>query len=168
MSNIIPPTASGNVQLDPLDQNTNVNAYQYNFINLRKAEPSFGLPSELTYTVANSAYYFPVITAATTYADSRKFSNNSDSLVLFNDNIGIGTATPNKRLTVVGVISATGRLYADKLPYFLEDNTYAIHPVYGNNTATGDHSYIGSGLNNSTTDTQSIVIGGTHNQAISG
>ena len=127
-------TVGENVQLKSLsDPTINLNAYYQGFVNLQSVEPSLGLPSNNTFTSPNSTYYFPVVTVHPTYGSSRKFTNNGNLLTINKNNIGIGTATPNSKLTVVGDISARGRLYAEDRPYTMLFALSSIKPTKGDN-----------------------------------
>jgi hypothetical protein len=87
--------------------------------------------------------------------------------------IGINTDSPNKELTVIGDISASGRIYGifdgigDKSPYKFSDSVpTSIIPISGNNIiASGQYSNIGGGFRNTVSDNYSIIGGGICNTA---
>jgi hypothetical protein len=164
-------TVGENVQLKSLsDPTINLNAYYQGFVNLQSVEPSLGLPSNNTFTSPNSTYYFPVVTVHPTYGSSRKFTNNGNLLTINKNNIGVGTATPNSKLTVVGDISARGRLYAEDRPYTMLFALSSIKPTKGDNAIyTGIvtvplYSNIGGGDFNAIDDSlYSTIAGGLVN-----
>jgi hypothetical protein len=145
-----PVSLGGNFYLNPLNENTNCLAYQHNFINIKSAEPSLGIPNINTYAVSDTPYYFPIISINTTYIDSRKFSNFNDSLVYWNNKIGIGTNEPNQKLSVMGGISG---------------NTNII--IGDNNYSSSSSSSILGGSNNSVDNENSTIAGGTANSILS-
>jgi hypothetical protein len=167
------PTSVGdNFKLKELsDLSININAYYNGFINIDSVEPSLGLPSANTFTSPNSTYYFPVITSNPFYRNSRKFTNNGNLLVVSGNKIGIGTSSPNSKLTVVGDISArNGRLYADDLPYTMVFSNSSIKATQGNNTiydnlsGTPLYSNINGGcLNEINASMGSVIAGGESN-----
>jgi hypothetical protein len=159
-----PPSVASNFYLKTLNSDTNSIAYEDNFINIKSVEPSLGVPSVNTYADPTSAYYFPLIANADNYKDSRKMSNYSDTLVYFNDNIGIGTNNPNNRLTVFGTISGN-----DKIIIGNNNNSSADYSsILGgqNNTIelSGTNSGILAGYNNIVSSSESFIIGGHSNQ----
>ena len=171
-----PTSLFGNVYLNPLDSNTNKIAYCHNFLNLKSAEPSLGIPAENTYAEDNKKYHFPIIANATTYGASRKFSHKYDSLVYYNNNIGISNPKPNEKLTITGSLSATGKLIIGTE----HNNTTSTSSILGGNNNTvsseyssivggtsniveSNYSYIGSGFLNCVNGTNSLIIGGTQN-----
>jgi hypothetical protein len=149
------------------DPNINTNAYVNGFIDIHSVEPSLGLPSINTYTAPNNVYYFPVITIDSFYGNSRKFTNYSNTLTVRNNSIGIGTASPNEKLTIVGNISAKGRIYASEQPYTWYYPGSSIYPNVTNNHLEGStFSVIGGGANNQAYSSNSSVIdGGDTNNA---
>jgi len=162
------PTSVGeNFKLKNLtDPYINTNAYYNGFININSVEPSLGLPSSNTYTTPNSTYYFPVITNNDLYGNSRKFTNFNNTLILKNNNIGIGTSIPTEKLTVYGNISAThGRLYADDLPYTMVFAASSIKATQGNNNIIGTSlfSVINGGIFNTISGQYSVIGGGVSN-----
>jgi hypothetical protein len=129
-----PISVGENFKLKSLsDPTINLNAYYQGFVNIDSVEPSLGLPSNNTFTSPNSTYYFPVVTVHPTYGSSRKFTNNANLLTINKNNIGVGTATPNSKLTVVGDISARGRLYAEDRPYTMLFALSSIKATQGDN-----------------------------------
>ena len=171
-----PTSLFGNVYLNPLDSNTNKIAYCNNFLNLKSAEPSLGIPAENTYAENNKKYHFPIITNATTYGASRKFSNKDDSLVYYNNNIGISNPKPNEKLTITGSVSATDKLIigtehnnTTKSSSILGGNNNTVSSEYSSivggtsNIVESNYSYIGSGFLNCVNGTNSLIIGGTQN-----
>ena len=141
-----PPSVGNNFYLNPLDANTNCLAYNYNFINIKSVEPSFGIPTNNTFADGNVTYYVPLIANAPTYIQSRRLSNNDHGLTYFNNNIGLGTDTPNERLTVVGKISGTQNII-----------------VGPNNTSSGYYSSILGGQGNTISGYESVIASGSYN-----
>jgi hypothetical protein len=162
-----PPTVAGNFYLKHLDSNTNNIAYEDNFIDIKSVEPSLGIPSEKTYANPTTAYYFPLIANADNYKDARKMSNFNDTLVYFNNNIGVGTDTPNNRLTVFGDISGNNKIIVGN------NNTSSAYyaSILGgqNNTIelSGTNSGILAGYNNTVSSSDSFIIGG-HDNTVNG
>jgi hypothetical protein len=149
------------------DPNINTNAYVNGFIDIHSVEPSLGLPSINTYTVPNHVYYFPAITIDSFYRNSRKFTNYNNTLTLNNNSIGIGTASPNEKLTIVGNISAKGRIYASEQPYTWYYPGSSIYPNVTNNHLEGStFSVIGGGaVNVAYNSYDSVIAGGFGNNA---
>jgi hypothetical protein len=162
-----PPSVANNFYLNKLDSNTNNIAYSYNFIDIKSVEPSLGVPSISTYANPTSAYYFPIITNASTYGNSRKISNSNDTLVYFNNNIGIGTSRPNNRLTVAGTISANNNILIGSSN--TSSGLYASVIAGQNNkiSLSGINSSIGGGTYNAISGCNSFIGGGTHNKVLS-
>jgi hypothetical protein len=171
-----PISLFGNVYLNPLDENINRVAYQHNFLNLKSAEPSLGIPSTNTYADLNKKYYFPIAAIASTYGESRRFSNKNDSLVYYNDNIGISNSKPTEKLTITGSLSATGKLIIGtehsnitNTSSILGGNNNTVSGEYSSivggtsNVVESDYSYIGAGFLNCVNGINSFVIGGTQN-----
>jgi hypothetical protein len=97
-----PQTASGKTLTTPP---LSADAGRYLFLNLQNAEPNLSLPSKTTGNDFNKYFLLsePLLGA-------RSWSNN-DSISLSGNNLGLGTGTPNEKLTVVGNISATGTIF---------------------------------------------------------
>jgi hypothetical protein len=173
------PTSLGsNFYLNPLDEKINLLAYRYNFLNIKSAEPSLGIPVSSRYALQNQVYYFPIITNASTYIDSRRFSNSNNTLVYFNDNIGIGSQFPEEKLTVVGNISGTQNIVIGE-NNFSNSSSSSILAGAGNcvlseystigggqsNSICADssYSYIGAGFLNQINAPSGLISGGTQN-----
>jgi hypothetical protein len=171
-----PVSLGGNFYLNPLNENTNCLAYQNNFINIKSAEPSLGIPNINTYAISETPYYFPIIANASTYIDSRKFSNSNNTLVYFNDKIGIGTNEPNRKLSVMGGISGTTNIIigdsnnsfssyssvlggANNLVY----NSYSTIAGGTGNVILSSYSFIGGGFLNQINNSSGFITGGTQN-----
>jgi len=96
--------------------------------------------------------------------------------------VGIGTATPNTDLTVIGEISSTATVYASSIRgtfygdgsnitglnipaglYVAGSNVGAIQPLSGNNTASGYYSNVVGGQNNTASGDYSFIGGGNNN-----
>jgi hypothetical protein len=174
-----PPSVASNFYLKKLDSTTNNVAYNYNFIDIKSVEPSLGVPSVYTYANPICAYYFPLITNGVNYSDSRRMSNSNNTLVYFNNNIGIGTNIPNKKLTVSGTISGTNNIiignnnisnsaYSSILGGNINTiGSSACNSTIGsgsNNIINGCNSFIGSGTNNTILSAYGYIGGGFFNQ----
>lgn len=177
-----PISLGGNFYLRPLDENTNQLAYTYNFINIRDVEPSLGVPTGGTHAADDTLYYFPIITVASTYIDSRKYSNKNETLTYYNNNIGVGTATPNHKLSISGTLSASEKVtvglnhqnstqYSSILGGVLNtvSGEYASIVGGGNNQIeNSEYSYLGAGfLNQINCSANSSIVGGTQNAVLS-
>jgi hypothetical protein len=171
-----PPSVGENFYLYPLDTNINRFAYNFNFLNIKAAEPSLGIPNSNTYADANVTYYFPIIAIANSYKDSRRFSNSNSTLTYYNDNVGIRTSTPGYPLTVNGTISGTVNIIIglnNSASNFYSsvlggsgNNVYSGYSTIANglnNAVSGDRSFIGSGKNNSVNGTNSFIGNGVSN-----
>jgi hypothetical protein len=123
-----PPSLGNNVKLDPLEAAVNSTAYNSGFLNLKNAEPSFGIPPGYTITQPNTAYYFPVFAVASTYLDSRKFTGY-DNLVFVNNNLGYNIRYPIFNIDINGTFHALSA-YIENLSAEL------IVPANGNNVLT--------------------------------
>lgn len=176
-----PISLGGNFYLKPLDENTNKLAYSYNFINIREVEPSLGVPTGGTHAADDTLYYFPIITVASTYIDSRKYSNKNETLTYYNNNIGVGTSTPNHKLSIAGSLSASKKLvvglshqnsteYSSILGGSLNTASGEYSSIVGgtDNNIDGSYSYIGSGFLNQILSDNSVIVGGTQNTILSG
>jgi hypothetical protein len=89
-------------------------------------DPSGGLPSS---TSQPSRIQFSTTTQSTTAVTKRMTIDHAGDL-------GIGTETPNERLTVVGNISATGSIYANTLTVFDDLNVNGDSTLGDANTDT--------------------------------
>jgi hypothetical protein len=176
MAETTPPSAGSNYYLRPLNENVNRLAYENNFINIAAAEPSLGVPSDFSYYNNSTTYYFPVIAVADNYGDSRKFTNKCNDFVYFNGNIGVGTATPSEKLTILGGLSASNKLTIGLAhvngTYYSSILGGAGNTVSGEyssivggtgNTVLSAYSYIGGGFLNIVQSPNSIIVGGTQN-----
>jgi hypothetical protein len=170
------PSLGSNYYLRPLDENVNRLSYEHNFINIAAAEPSLGVPSTYSFAEPNIKYYFPVISIADNYNDSRKFTNKCADFVYYNNNIGIGTSTPNEKLTILGSVSASQKLTIGLAQ--INDTDYSSilggigHTLVGNystvvggtgNMVLSSYSYIGGGFLNKIEAPNSLIVGGTQN-----
>jgi hypothetical protein len=177
-----PISLGGNFYLKPLDENTNKLAYTYNFINIREVEPSLGVPTGGTHAADDTLYYFPIITVASAYIDSRRYSNKNETLTYYNNNIGVGTATPNHKLSISGSLSASKKLiigldhnnnteYSSILGGVLNTASGEYTSIVGgsnNQVDSSEYSYIGAGfLNQISHSNNSSILGGTQNAVLS-
>lgn len=161
-----PVSLKGNFYLNPLNSNTNYLAYNNNFISIKAAEPSLGIPNQLTETTPNSAYYFPVITNASSYKDSRKFTNSEYGMVYYNNNLGLGTLYPSFTLTVNGSISGSNNIILGSNSCILSGYNSSI--VGGiNNSISAENSFVGHGTSNVILSAYSFIGGGFRNCVLS-
>lgn len=126
-----PQTVGNQFELNSLSVNTNQNAYNYNFIDIRSVEPSLGLPNVNNKNNDYTIYYFPVFSTVNNYSDSRK--TTYQNLYYYNNNLGIGTI-PNQPLTVSGNISSNQTVFAGNVTLTNTVIQSFSTPV----TATGD------------------------------
>jgi hypothetical protein len=127
-----PPSVGNNVKLNPLNSTVNSVAYNNNFISLKTAEPSLGLPSGYTLTQPNSVHYFPVFAIADSYKDSRKFTGNN-TLTFVNKNLGYNTTNPTYNIDISGNFRALSA-------YILNFSAKYIIPASGINTLFFNYS----------------------------
>jgi hypothetical protein len=126
-----PQTVGNQFELNSLSVNTNQNAYNYNFIDIRSVEPSLGLPNVNNKNNDYTIYYFPVFSTVNNYSDSRK--TTYQNLYYYNNNLGIGTI-PNQPLTISGNISSNQTVFAGNVTLTNTVIQSFSTPV----TATGD------------------------------
>jgi hypothetical protein len=160
-----PSSVGGNYSLKPLDSKTNCLAYCHNFISIKAAEPSLGVPSSATYARQDVPYYFPIISNASTYKDSRAFTNCLNTLVYCGQNIGVGTDNPTERLTVTGNILGSGNIVIGNNNGTSQN--YSSITGGENNIVSGIDSGIGSGAGNTVSGDYSYVATGTNNTILS-
>jgi len=94
--------------------------------------------------------------------------------------VGIGTTSPQQKLTIVGDVSASGNIYYNNTVYSFGAGTKSIVPTNGNNTSSGDYANIlggqynvvqavgavvGGGYGNIAADSCTSVLGGCNNIA---
>jgi hypothetical protein len=134
-----PPSIGNNVKLNPLDIAVDSLAYKNNFISLKAAEPSLGLPSGYTLTQKNSVHYFPVFAIANSYLESRKFTG-SDNLTFVNKNLGYNTQNPTFNIDISGTFHALSA-YIENL------SANYIIPASGSNTLTFNYEKVNFNTN---------------------
>jgi hypothetical protein len=105
-----PPLISGLIKLTPIGRLKQGIVNEFGFIDLRTVEPSLGLPSGTTNTLANSAYFFPVIGVSKSYKDSRKFTG-FDTLILRDKKLGFNTRFPTYSVDISGSLRASSSVF---------------------------------------------------------
>jgi hypothetical protein len=129
-------------------------------------------------TSGNLVHGTAATTGNLTFFTGGTLSGNERMRITNTGNVGIGTTTPNSKLTVVGNVSATS-YYGDgsnlsNVPYTLNTSISTITPTFGNNTVSGtyaNNSVIGSGCNNQICNPNYIAspwTGGSCSNAIVG
>jgi len=157
-----PTTISGKIYTVPP---TSADSGRYQFINLQNAEPNLGLPA--LSTNGNTKYSLlsdPIM-------GTRYWSNNT--VAVNGQFVGMGTDTPNQKLTVVGNISATGTIYANTISFSgiqvaaAGKNTFVQYNSNGSLSGDGGFTYLQAyssvviGVNNTTVG--GSILGGASN-----
>ena len=178
MADTSPQTLSGKVRVNPP---LSASSDRYVFLNTANSEPNLSLPVQENNLLAQYVLLSDPLIGTRTWSTSA-------TIALSGDRVGIGTSSPNEKLTVVGNISATGIIYGtvngpvipaaagsnDMVQYnssgylaanpaFVFKPTLSALQVGTNNSTTGNYSSILGGSGNIISNNLAVIAGGDQN-----